>query len=88
MNTTYQINRESAPMEALATAAAKALLTFAKIAISSSVNTLLALVAVICLFCGLISGQHTAMTAMATLAWVLHLAVTLTIDITKGGAGL
>lgn len=75
-------------MEALATAAAKALLTFAKIAISSSVNTLLALVAVVCLFCWLISGQHTAMTAMATLAWVLHLAVMLTIDIAKGGAEL
>lgn len=88
MNTTYQINRESAPIEALATAAAKALLTFAKIAISSSVNILLALVAVVCLFCWLISGQHTAMTAMATLAWVLHLAVTLTIDIAKGGERL
>lgn len=88
MNTTIQINRESAPIEALATAAAKALLTFAKIAISSSVNILLALVAVVCLFCWLISGQHTAMTAMATLAWVLHLAVTLTIDIAKGGERL
>lgn len=84
MNTTIQINRESAPLEALATAAAKALLTL----FTTRANILLALVAVVCLFCWLISGQHTAMTAMATLAWVLHLAVTLTIDITKGGEEL
>ena len=44
--------------------------------------------ALVCLFVYLISEQHTTMTAMAVLAWALHLAVTLTIDIAKGGAEL
>ncbi len=81
MNTTYQINRESAPIEALATAAGHVVLKL----FTTRINILLATMALVCLFCWLISGQHTAMTAMAVLAWVLHLAVTLTIDIKKGG---
>jgi len=84
MNTTIQINRESAPIEALATAAAKALLKL----FTTRINILLASMAMICLFCWLISGQHTSMTAMAVLVWVLHLAVTLVIDIKKGGEQL
>lgn len=84
MNTTYQINRESAPIEALATALGHIVLKF----LTLQVNILLASMALVCLFCWLISGQHTTMTAMAVLAWVLHLAVTLIIDIAKGGAEL
>ena len=84
MNTTYQINRESAPIEALATAAVQMLLKL----FTTRINILLASMAMICLFCWLISGQHTTITAMAVLAWVLHLAVMLTIDIAKGGAEL
>lgn len=84
MNTTYQINRESAPIEALATAAAKALLTFAKIAISSSVNTLLAAVALVSLLCWLLSDGQ-AGGATWCILWVLHFAIMSGIDIRKGG---
>lgn len=85
MNTTYQINRESAPIEALATAAAKALLTFAKIAISTSVNTLLALVAVMQLFAWILSDGQAGNPAPWCIAWVLHFALISAIDIKKGG---
>ncbi len=85
MNTTYQINRESAPIEALATAAAKALLTFAKIAISSSVNTLLALVAVLQLFAWILSDGLAGNPAPWCIAWVLHFAAMSSIEIRKGG---
>ena len=81
MNTTYQINRESAPMEALATALGHVVLKL----FTTRINILPASMALVCLLCWLISGQHTTMTAMAVLAWVLHLAVTLIIDIAKGG---
>lgn len=81
MNTTYQINRESAPMEALATALGHVVLKL----FTTRINILPASIALVCLFCWLISGQHTTMTAMAVLAWVLHLSVTLIIDIAKGG---
>lgn len=85
MNTTYQINRESVPIEALATAAAKALLTFAKIAISTSVNTLLALVAVLHLFAWILSEGQAGSPAPWCTAWVLHFALISAIDIKKGG---
>lgn len=85
MNTTIQIKRESAPIEALATAAAKALLTFAKIAISTSVNTLLALCAFISLMCWLISDGHAGDPAPWCIAWVLHFALMSALDIKKGG---
>ena len=78
---TIQINREGESYEALATALGHIVLKFLTI----QVNILLASMALVCLFCWLISGQHTTMTAMAVLAWVLHLAVTLIIDIAKGG---
>lgn len=84
MNTTIQINRESAPIEALATALGHVVLKL----FTTRINILLATIALVCLFCWLISGQHTSITAMAVLAWVLHLAVTLTIDIAKGGGQL
>ena len=84
MNTTYQINRESESYEALATALGHVVLQL----FTTRINILLASMAMICLFCWLISGQHTSMTAMAVLAWVLHLAVTLIIDIAKGGEQL
>lgn len=85
MNTTYQINRESAPMEALATAAAKALLAFAK---STTVNTLLALVAVLLLFAWILSNGQAGNPAPWCTAWVLHFAAMSSIDIRKGGAEL
>ena len=71
-------------MEALATALGHVVLKL----FTTRMNILLASMAMICLFCWLISGQHTTMTAMAVLAWVLHLAVTLIIDIAKGGEQL
>ena len=85
MNTTYQINRESAPIGALATAAAKALLTFAKIAISTPINALLALVAVMQLFVWILSDGHAGNPAPWCIAWVLHFALMSAIDIRKGG---
>jgi len=88
MNNTIQINRESAPIEVLATAAAKALLTFAKIAISSSVNTLLALVAVMQLFAWILSDGTAGNPAPWCIAWVLHFALISAIDIRKGGVRL
>lgn len=81
MNNTIQINRESAPIEALATALGHVVLKL----FTTRINILPASIALVCLFCWLISGQHTTMTAMAVLAWVLHLSVTLIIDIAKGG---
>jgi len=84
MNNTIQIQSRGEQYEALATALGHIVLKF----LTLQVNILLASMALVCLFCWLISGQHTTMTAMAVLAWVLHLAVTLTIDIAKGGARL
>ncbi len=81
---TIQIQSRGEQYEALATALGHIVLKF----LTLQVNILLASMALVCLFCWLISGQHTAITAMAVLAWVLHLAVTLTIDIVKGGAEL
>lgn len=81
MNNTIQIQSRGESYEALATALGHIVLKF----LSLRVNILLASMALVCLFCWLISGQHTTMTAMAVLAWVLHLAVTLIIDIAKGG---
>ena len=81
MNNTIQIQSRGEQYEALATALGHIVLKF----LTLQVNILLASMALVCLFCWLISGQHTTMTAMAVLAWVLHLAVTLIIDIAKGG---
>lgn len=82
MNTTYQINRESAPIEALATAAVKMLLKFLT---SQSINTLLALCAFISLMCWLISDGQAGNPAPWCIAWVLHFAAMSSIDIRKGG---
>lgn len=81
MNNTIQLQSRGEQYEALATALGHIVLKF----LTLQVNILLASMALVCLFCWLISGQHTTMTAMAVLAWVLHLAVTLIIDIAKGG---
>lgn len=83
MNTTIQINRESAPIEALATAAVQMLL---KLLTSQSINTLLALCAFISLMCWLISDGHAGDPATWCIAWVLHFAIMSAIDIAKGGA--
>ena len=84
MNTSIQINRGSAPIEALATAAVQMLLKF----LTLQVNILLAAVALVCLFSWLITEQHSTVAIFAIVAWVFHLAVMLTIDIAKGGAEL
>ena len=84
MNTTIQINRESAPIEALATALGHIVLKF----LTLQVNILLAAVALVCLFVYLISDQHMDITIVAIIAWVCHLAVMLCISIAKGGAEL
>lgn len=75
---------ESAPMEALATAAAKVLLEFTRVAISATVNTVLALCAFISLMCWLISDGQ-AGGATLCIVWVLHFALMSAIDIKKGG---
>lgn len=85
MNTTYQIKRESAPIEALATAAVKVLLKFSK---STTVNTLLALVAVMQLFAWILSDGQAGNPAPWCIAWVLHFALMSAIDIRKGGVRL
>ena len=82
MNTTYQIKRESAPIEALATAAVQMLLKFLT---SQSINTLLALCAFISLMCWLISDGLAGNPAPWCIAWVLHFAAMSSIDIRKGG---
>ena len=84
MNNTIQINRESTPMEALATALGHIVLKF----LTLQVNILLAAVALVCLFSWLITEQHSTVSIFAIVAWVFHLAVMLTIDIAKGGAEL
>ena len=81
MNNTIQLQSRGESYEALATALGHVVLKL----FTTRINILLASIALVCLFCWLISGQHTTMTAMAVLAWVLHLAVTLIIDIAKGG---
>lgn len=85
MNNTIQINRGSAPIEALATAAVQMLLKFLT---SQSINTLLALCAFISLMCWLISDGHAGDPATWCIAWVLHFAAMSSIDIRKGGAEL
>lgn len=85
MNTSIQINRESAPIGALATAAVQMLLKFLT---SQSINTLLALCAFISLMCWLISDGHAGDSATWCFAWVLHFAAMSSIDIRKGGAEL
>ena len=85
MNTTIQIKRESAPVEALATAAVKVLLKFSK---STKVNTLLALVAVMQLFAWILSDGQAGNPAPWCIAWVLHFALISALDIKKGGAEL
>lgn len=84
MNTTIQIQRGSALIEALATALGHIVLKF----LTLQVNILLAAVALVSLLSWLITEQHMTMTIMAILAWVFHLAVMLTVDIAKGGAEL
>lgn len=84
MNNTVQIQSRGESYEALATALGHVVLKL----FTTRINILPASIALVCLLCWLISGLHTSMTAMAVLAWVLHLAVTLTIDIAKGGAEL
>lgn len=84
MNTTYQINRESAPIEALATALGHIVLKF----LTLQVNILLAAVALVYLFVYLINEQHMQVAIFAIVAWVLHLSVMLCISIAKGGAEL
>lgn len=84
MNTTYQINRESAPIEALATALGHIVLKF----LTLQVNILLAAVALVYLFVYLISEQHMQVAIFAIVAWVLHLSVMLCVSIAKGGAEL
>ena len=81
MNTTIQINRESAPMEALATAAAQMLL---KLLTSLRVNIVLAAVALVSLMCWLISDGQ-AGNATWCIVWILHFALMSAIDIKKGG---
>lgn len=83
MNNTVQINRGSAPIEALATAAVQMLLKFLT---SQSINTLLALCAFISLMCWLLSdGFYAREAATWCCAWVLHFAAMSSIDIRKGG---
>ena len=79
-----QINRESESYEALATALGHVVLKL----FTTRTNLLMAVTALVCLLCYLISGQHPVFTALVCMAWILHLAVVLTIDIAKGGARL
>ena len=83
MNNTIQINRGSAPIEALATAAVQMLLKFLT---SQSINTLLALCAFISVMCWLLSdGFYAREAAPWCIAWVLHFALISALDIKKGG---
>ena len=84
MNNTVQIQSRGESYEALATALGHIVLKF----LTLQVNILLAVCALMCLLSWLITEQHTTVAIFATVAWVFHLAVMLTIDIAKGGAEL
>ncbi len=84
MNTSIQINRESAPIGALATALGHIVLKF----FTLQVNILLAAIALVFLLSWLITDQHTTVAIFATVAWACHLAVMISVDIAKGGAEL
>ena len=83
MNTTIQIQRGSALIEALATATATVLL---KLLTSLRINIALAVVALVSLMCWLLSdGFYAREAATWCCAWVLHFAAMSSIDIRKGG---
>lgn len=81
MNTSIQIQSRGEQYEALATALGYIVLAF----LTLKVNIMLAFCALICLFHWLITEQHTTVAVFAIVAWVLHLAIMLIIDIAKGG---
>lgn len=81
MDTSIQIQHRREREDALATALGHVVLKFLTI----QVNIMLATGAVICLFAYHLNVQHMTVSIMATVAWVCHLAVMLTISIAKGG---
>ena len=84
MNTSMTIQSRGEQYEALATALGHIVLAF----LTLKVNIMLAFCALICLVHWLITEQHTTVAVFAIVAWVLHLAVMMVIDIAKGGAAL
>ncbi len=84
METSIKQVQEIASVEALATALGHVVLQL----FNARINAMVALIAFISLVNFLISGHHPVMAALAVMAWVLHLAVVMTISIAKGGARL
>lgn len=84
METSIKQVQEIASVEALATALGHVVLQL----FNARVNVGVALTAFVCLMGYLSSGQHRAITALACLVWVLHLGISLAIDIAKGGVRL
>ena len=81
MDTSISIQHRREREEALATALGHIVLKF----LTVQVNILLATSAVICLFAYHVNVQHMQVAIFATVAWVCHLCILLTIDIAKGG---
>lgn len=81
MTNTIQITSRGEQYEALATALGHIVLKF----LTLKVNIVLAASALLCLFAYLISEQHMGVTIVAIIAWAMHLAIMLIIDIAKGG---
>ncbi len=81
METSIKTIQEIASVEALATALGHVVLQL----FTTRINALVALIAFISLVNYLLSGHHPVMAALAVIAWVLHLAVMMTISIAKGG---
>lgn len=77
------VSNPVSPIEAMTTAAVKALLQFLT---SLKANTWLAAFALLALMDWLISEQHATAAIYALVAWILHFATMSAIDIyTKGG---
>ena len=85
MNTSMTIQSRGESYEALATAAVKVLLKFAK---STTVNATLALVAAMQVLAWILSGGQAGNPAPWCIAWVLHFALMSALDIKKGGEQL
>lgn len=84
MNNTIQIQSRAESYEALATALGHVVLKLFK----AKANILIGMLALIWLMSYLFSGLHPVRTALVCMVWALHMAITLAIDIRKGGERL
>ena len=84
MTNSIQIQSRGEQYEALATALGHIVLKL----LTLQINMLMSAFALVCLFYWLITDMHMSLAAVAVIAWAIHLAAMLTVDIAKGGAEL